>query len=152
MGKQILLLVVLVFSGVASQAGGDVPFYETSYSSDVTFDDGINYESFVQGITTQNAVTLEQALELVPRDFYKNYVLVYRSRSLQDSNPLFPRAIVFGKSARFIMAFNGHKKQKGYNALEIIQFREKAHRWEFREILFQEGKVPTFSEANPKNV
>ncbi len=121
-----------------------------SYTSDVNFDDGIDYEGLVNKIETNSATTLEQVLHLVPQEFFANYVLMYRSRSLQDANPLFPRAIVFGRSAKFIMAFNGHEKQKGYNNLEIIQFREKTFRWEFREITFAEGQAPRFSEPNPQ--
>ncbi|MBY0384495.1 hypothetical protein K2X05_04985, partial [bacterium] len=82
---------------------------------------------------------------LVPQEFFQNYVLMYRSRSLQDASYLMPRAIVFGRSAKFIMAFNGHEKQKGYNNLEIIQYREKTQRWEFREITFSQYKPPVFS-------
>lgn len=146
--QKLTWLVVSFFCGIAQAE--QIPFYEKSYTSDVKFDDGINYETLVTNIQVSKAQTLEQVLELVPKDFYNNYVLVYRSRSLQDANPLYPRAIVFGKSSKFIMAFNGHKKQKGYNNLEMIQFREKEFRWEFREITFVDGKPPVFSEANPK--
>ncbi len=124
--------------------------YESKEEANVNYDDGITYESLVETIRKSEATSLEETIALLPSDFLRHYVLMYRSRSLQDASPLFPRAIVFGRSARFILAFNGHEKQKGYNNLEIIQFRDKEHRWEFREITFSAEKPPTFSEANPK--
>lgn len=153
--KQFIVLVILFFSGVQAFAddhydADDRYDYQQIYSSDVKYDDGISYDTLVEKIKTNGVQTLEATLELVPKQFYENYVLVYRSRSLQDSSPLFPRAIVFGRSSKFIMAYNGHKKQKGYNNLEMIQYREKEFRWEFREITYIDGKAPVFSEANPK--
>jgi hypothetical protein len=145
-----MFFISLVFTFLIANAGYGLTAPPSAYSSDVTYDDGINYESLVEKIQTSGTQTLEQALDLVPQEFYINYVLMYRSRSLQDANPRYPRAIVFGRSAKFIMAFNGHERQKGYNNLEIVQFREKSFRWEFREITFESGKAPHFSEANPK--
>ncbi len=132
-----------------SQAQYETPLPASSYTSDIKHNDGIDYDSLVEKITAGGAKTLEQTLALIPSEFYANYVLMYRSRSLQDANPRYPRAIVFGRSARFIMAFNGDDRQKGYNNLEIIQFRDKTYRWEFREITFVEGQAPRFSEPNP---
>lgn len=145
-----MFLISLALFFFAANAEKIDPNYTSTYTSDVKHDDGINYESFVEGIKASGAQSLEQALNLVPQEFYANYVLMYRSRSLQDANPRYPRAIVFGRSAKFIMAFNGHERQKGYNNLEIVQFREKTFRWEFREITFENGLAPRFSEANPK--
>lgn len=145
------LFAVILFTSVSAFSTEEGGYYfEKGYTSNVNHDDGISYDGLVEKMQASGAQTLEQTLDLVPQEFYQNYVLVYRSRSLQDSSPLFPRAIVFGRSSKFIMAFNGHKKQKGYNNLEIIQFREKEFRWEFREITFNDGKAPSFSEANPK--
>ena len=41
------------------------------------------------------------------------------------------------------MAFNGHTRQKGFQNIEIVQFREAEHRWEFREITFYSDKAPS---------
>ncbi len=146
----LLFTVIFISTQLAFADAEDDYNYSTIYTSDVKYDDGISYDVLVEKIKSTNAQTLEQTLALVPKEFYDNYVLIYRSRSLQDSSFLFPRAVVFGRSSKFIMAFNGHKKQKGNNNLEIIQFREKEFRWEFREITYVDGKAPAFSEANPK--
>jgi hypothetical protein len=76
-----------------------------------------------------------------------------RSASIQDASDAHPRAIVFGDDARFIFTFNGEPSQRGYDAVEILQFRERTDelpaRWELREIRFRDGKSPELSEANP---
>lgn len=149
---RFLFFIAFLVIGIADSLANQDELYDYNriYTSDVNHNDGIDYDSLVHKINATGAQSLEDVLQLVPKEFYDNYVLVYRSRSLQDASPLYPRAVVFGRSAKFIMAFNGHEKQKGYNNLEIIQFREKEFRWEFREITFIDGKTPVVSEPNPK--
>jgi hypothetical protein len=137
--KYLFILIVLFHSSLSAQ-----------YTSDINYDDGISYDSFSEKIKNQSINSLESSLNLVPKEFWQNYVLVYRSRSLQESSFEFPRTILFGRSARFILAFNGHKHQRGFNNLEMVQFREESKSWEFREITFLPGQSPQFSEANPK--
>ncbi len=139
--KSILSLFVISIS---------LNLWAQSYTSNVNFDDGIDFDSLAQKIVENKVYTLEETLDLIPEDFFDNYVLMYRSRSLQEAQYLSPRAIVFGRSAKFIISFNGHSQQRGFNNLEIIQFREKTHSWEFREISYLENQLPHISEANPK--
>lgn len=135
-----ITFIVLLFSYIGASA-----VYEESFSAD----DKIDYNTFKYAIEKKGVTTLEQALSLAPKEYYDHYVLVYRSRSLQEASFLHPRAIVFGKTGRFIMAFNGHEKQKGYNNLEIIQYDEPRRRWQFHEIVFNPGQKPKFIN-NPK--
>lgn len=135
------------FAFLLASASG---FAFAGYSVDPNVDDGIDYDRFRRGIEGGGLRSLEESLALLPPRFLETHVLVYRSRSLQDSSYIYPRVIAFGRSGKFIVTFNGHEKQRGYNKLEIVQFREAAQRFEFREITFQEGKAPSFSEANPK--
>ncbi len=134
------LLVLLISSTSLAQ--------QYRYESSIDHDDQINIDLFKNNIEVSGANTVDEALGLIPSEFFENYVLVYRSRSLQDSSFEYPRAIVFGKSARFIMSFNGHESQKGYNSIEAIQFREDEQKWEFHEITFSETTPPKF-EKNP---
>lgn len=114
-------------------------------------DDGIDYDRLKIAVQDDQSIrSLEQTLALVPKPFFDKYVLLYRSRSLQGSSYLKPRAVVFGRSARFVFAFNGDEKHDGYNTLEIIQFRQATNRFEFHEITFESGKLPRFSDPNPK--
>jgi hypothetical protein len=141
-------LVCLLLLGLSHQLWAQD--YLSTYTFDDRLDDQVSIDSFWQNIENQNTQTLEEALELLPNKFFENYVLMYRSRSLQESSFLFPRAIVFGQTARFILSFNGHPKQRGYDNLEIVQFREDTHSWEFREITFYQDRSPHLSEANPR--
>ena len=127
------------------------PIAHAGYPVDPNAIDGMDYDLFRKTIESDSKYyTLESALEIVPKKMFSNHVLVYRSRSLQESSYLYPRAIVFGTSGKFIFTFNGHEKQRGFDKLEIIQFREKENRFEFREIIFPKDQAPIFSEANPK--
>lgn len=128
-------------------------------SVDPDYDDQINFDSFRTAIENSfregprkraKIDTIEEALNLVPKKFFDFHVLVYRSRSLQKASYLFPRAIVFGRSGKFTLAFNGHPSQRGYKQIEMIQFREKTNRWELRSATFEQGKAPVFSEPNPR--
>lgn len=138
--KPLLLLLLLPLPSWGSSTG---------YTSNISHNDNIDFQSFKNGIQSKKINTVDEALKLIPSELFKNYVLVYRSRSLQESSFLYPRAIVFGRSARFILAFNGHPRQRGFNNLEIIQFDEAQQKWDFHEITFSESNSPRF-EKNPK--
>lgn len=78
--------------------------------------------------------------------YMSHYTLGYDSRSLHGSSKEFPRAIVYGERANFIITFNGHPKQDAYNMLETVEFNYDENRFEFREIAFSEGgKFPVGS-------
>lgn len=146
------ILYLIVFFSSSSYAVLKDAYYsaERYYGSD-----GLSFESLVADIQSKNkeSITvsrLDDVLSLLPEEFLKGYALVYRSRSLQEASAEYPRAIVFGHSAEFILAFNGHAKQRGYNQLEMIQYRAKERRWEFREMTFTEGQSPQVSGPNPK--
>jgi hypothetical protein len=123
--------------------------HAAGYNVNPDYDDEISFEILQDKIKSKNVSTLDGALAQLPNYYLENYVLMYRSRSLQQSTFEYPRAIVFGKSGKFILAFNGNPNHRGYNNLEMIQFREKTNRFEFREVTFADGKAPVVSEANP---
>jgi hypothetical protein len=98
--------------------------------------------------------SVEAALERL-HSVYPNlfdlYLLSYHSRSLQGSSPLKPRAIVFDPSGHFVMSFNGDRTQRGGNAIEIMRFLPEQRRFEFQEVVFEDGQEvgPKFSQVNP---
>lgn len=103
-------------------------------------------------IESQNLTRIEDVVERLPEEYRQNYTLMHASRSLQEATPAFPRAILFGKNASLILAFGGSPDLVGYDSLEVIQYRDQSHQFEFRRILFHEtsaGKRPEFSPANP---
>jgi hypothetical protein len=118
----------------------------------VPLDQEYSLEKLLTDIQNKNLNTIEEVIAQLPKHMTdKNYVLMYRSRSLQEATPESPRAIVYTPTASFILTFNGgHKKQKGYNSLEMIQFRKDTQSFEFRELSFHENSSPQLSEANPR--
>jgi hypothetical protein len=98
--------------------------------------------------SSQGPESVEDVLSQLSTDLLKYYSLIRESRSLQESSPQNPRVVLFGQDAKFILAFNGDPKEKGYNTLEAIQFTP-GKTFEFREIEFIKGKKPQISEANP---
>lgn len=107
----------------------------------------LTFEGVVGLIEKHGIQSIPELLPRLPRDYRSHYTLMYRSRSLQAASYLNPRAIVFGADAKLILAFNGHPSQKGYDRLEIIQFRDETKSFEFREITF--GSKVHVSPPNP---
>ncbi|MEQ1879057.1 MAG: hypothetical protein ABL958_20625, partial [Bdellovibrionia bacterium] len=105
------------------------------------------FEDLAAIIKSGNVKSIEQLLPLLPEELRADYVLMYRSRSLQDASFENPRAIMFGKDARLVLSFNGDPSHKGFSEIEAIQYREKEARFEFREIQF--GARVDISAANP---
>lgn len=112
-----------------------------------------NFLKLKELIINKKLKTIESVIAELP-DYMlnNNYVVMYRSRSLQQATIKSPRIITFTPTARFILSFNdGNNNLKGNSNLEIIQFNDQEARFEFREIVFGNGQqLPTISEANPK--
>lgn len=92
--------------------------------------------------------TVAEVVEHLPREYKENYTLAYDSQSLQGSSYENPRAILFGRTAQFVLSFNGHPSQQHYNAFEAMQFREGSESFELYSIVFENGTA-SFSEPNP---
>lgn len=89
--------------------------------------------------------TIEDYLALLKTKFpeyFNGFSLVYDSRSVQESDYINPRAIVFGTSGRLIITFNGSPKQKGYAAIETMEYSNEFG-FRFREIGFAKNGYKT---------
>jgi len=109
-----------------------------SDSKDPTYDDLV-------GILKSNPKisTIQELLNILNQRFpsyFERFTLAYRSRSLHGSSPTHPRALVFGRTARLVLTFNGNVEQDAYDKLEIMRFDDRQKRFEFREIAFKEGR------------
>lgn len=103
--------------------------------------DGFDFEELQKILQEKKFSKLDDLLDDLNQnqpDFMSRYTLVYDSKSLHESSKEFPRAIVYGENGKFIISFNGHPKQKGYDLLEVVQFNDKSKRFEFREIQFND--------------
>ena len=109
-------------------------------------------EALKKIISDNNVTTIEQLLPLLPQELRSNYTLVYDSQSpLQNGDRVNPRAILFGKSGKFILTFNGGGKDPavaGGNEIEVMQFNGKS--FEMYELVFEKNKpVKGFENKNP---
>jgi len=143
---KLMGVIGLVLVATGSQAS--FSYYEFHDSTNLSF------ETVKQIIEENEFTTMEETLEYLKvyyPEFFANYILMYKSRSLQQASFENPRAILMDLSAQFVFSFNGNKDQRGFNKLEIMQFRDDENRFEFREIsFFENGAKPSFSEANPR--
>ena len=115
----------------------------------------MTYEKLKELITnpSRRITKISSLIEALPQHMKDdNYVVMYRSRSLQHATPTKPRVLVYSPTARLILSFNGGDTNvKGHDSIEVIQFRDSSARFEFREIQFgKEDELPTFSDANPR--
>ncbi len=114
---------------------------------------GFTYEDLKALIETNNLTRIEDVIEQLPAEFNSHYCLMHTSRSLQGASPQAPRALLFGKDAKLIIAFTGAPHLGNYAALEVMQFRQDTQQFEMRQISFPQeiGRRSTvqFSEKNP---
>lgn len=109
----------------------------------------LDAQSLVRQFEADHVDSVEAAVRALPPALRSRYALVFRSRSLQQASLEAPRAILYGNDARFVVSFNGDPAQRGYGALEVMEYDAAAARFEYREIGFDQGR-PTLSAANPE--
>lgn len=80
--------------------------------------------------------------------YFSNYVMAYRSRSLQQATPQLPRVILFNQNADMVMSFNGHSEQRGFPNIEMMRFHHTKNSFEFYEISFNNNRAE-MSAPNP---
>src|SRR5256885_10047748 len=90
-----------------------------------------------------------------PRSTLFPYTTLFRSsRSLQGASPENPRVILYGPDARFIVTFNGSPAQRGFRAVETMEFEDASKEFRLRELLFPERAAGpekvVVSEVNPQ--
>jgi hypothetical protein len=103
-------------------------------------------------VTTHSANSPDDFLTFWKKErpeYFSDYVLAYRSRSLQKASPMAPRVVMFNTNADMVIAFNGHEKFKGHEVIEMMRFNHLQKSFEFYEMSFQEGR-PQLSAPNPK--
>jgi len=82
-------------------------------------------------------------------NFFDQYVLMYKSRSLQTSSFMFPRVLLNSPNSTTIISFNGDPSDNGYDKLEVMRFDPQSTKFTFNEISFLDGEL-NLSENNPQ--
>jgi hypothetical protein len=117
----------------------------------------LNYAELTKTIRDHQVRSIDELLPLLPENYRKNYTFVYQSRSLQAPavSPQWPRTILYGEDAKFLMAFTKNPatppESQLEDSLETIEFNEAKSVFQFRLIPFAPGKDPlaTEPEINP---
>jgi hypothetical protein len=100
-------------------------------------------------VRSGRARSVEEIVKALPRSFRSRFVLMERSRSLQEASPEFPRALLYGEDARLVLSFNGHPSQRGYGTLEAIEYDPASLTYTLRSFDFR-GQTPRISPPNPE--
>lgn len=110
----------------------------------------LDFAALQTQISSHGVTTVEGLIQVLPESLRTHYTLIFQSRSLQGASYTYPRAILFGDDATFVLSFNGDPSQRGYDAVETMQFEAASSTFLFREIRFGEpGTPPSISDANP---
>ncbi|MEZ4749510.1 MAG: hypothetical protein R3B54_02445 [Bdellovibrionota bacterium] len=127
-------------------------FLEALRADSAMDEDGDNF-SFVdlkELIESRDLRNVEDVLPLLPENLRTHFVLIEDSKSLQGATEKNPRAVLYARRGRFVLTFNGDPTQRGYRSLEMMEYQEDSHSYEFRRIDFPQSGPAVFSEANPK--
>jgi len=146
------LLSVLIFLAAALPATQYYPGVSTNYVLDsVPLDQELTLDKLMSAITTQHLNTIEDVAAFLPPEMkHYNYVVMFKSRSLQEASVTNPRIISYTPSARFVVTFNGGDPDMyGSDTIEMVQFDDKKSRFDFYELQFNDSGLPTLSQANP---
>ncbi len=110
-------------------------------------------KSVVKILSSGNVRSVEDFLGTIYRSgqkkFFRNYVLMFNSRSIQAATFKDPRVIMFSKDDEFVMTFNGNNTQEGGKRMEMMQFNRKQRAFEFFDIDFDKPPSETVSDINP---
>ena len=90
----------------------------------------------------------EEVIAKLPPEVRARFVLMLKSRSAQEASAENPRALLYNEAGTFWVSFNGSKEQRGFEALELMQYDPRTKDYEFREILYRNGQAE-ISEPNP---
>ncbi len=110
---------------------------------------GTALDAWLADIDHQHAASVGAAIALLPVGLRTDYVLVFASRSLQAASFTAPRAVLYGTDGRFIVTFNGDSGQRGFEAIETMEFDERTGTFHFRELRFRPDGVAELSADNP---
>ncbi|MCC6138426.1 MAG: hypothetical protein IT287_07315, partial [Bdellovibrionaceae bacterium] len=101
---------------------GDNAYSNTYLRNPVPLDQEMSFEKLMAAIKDKKLLTIESVIAELPSHMTdSNYVVMYRSRSLQGATPEAPRIITYTPTASFMLTFNGNASQAGGQTLEMIQ-------------------------------
>lgn len=141
-------LTILGCGGLPHKTDSEYRKPATDYSygkAQISANQYLRFNDLKDILVNNNVSSVEQALPILNSKYYdylRFHTLMYGSFSIQQSSFEEPRALVFGPDARFIFSFNGNPDQLGGKSIETVEYSDKTHSFQFREIAFK--KYPGF--------
>ncbi len=81
-------------------------------------------------------------LKAAMSEFKNNYTLIFESFSRQDASYKNPRALIYTNDAKLILSFNGHPGQRGFDEIEMLQFKKDS--FTFQRLAVHNGRLKFF--------
>ena len=133
-------------------AGGPGFYFDTAeLRHAIRLDQELTFQQLLDEISSNGIVTIPDLIGALP-DYMRNdnYVLMYRSRSLQSATENAPRVIVYTPTASLVLAFNGGESgSAGGKSVETVQFDQDTKQFVFHELVFDGRSAPQVSGPNP---
>ena len=128
---------------------------QLSESSDKPIEDLYSYEDLEKLIKEKKVKTIDELIEVLPRDYKKGFALIYKTRALNrgHATPVRPRILVFGTTGRLMITINSHPEGRRAKAgdteiIESIEFTSTGAK--LREFHLDGINVPnTNVDVNP---
>lgn len=115
------------------------------YGTQATPEYNLSCEEFFTLLKSTQASTAEEVLRAIRRErpkFLDRVVYAYETRMPYDgASFLYPRIVAYGGTARTVLNFAGHKRQKFYDRVETMCFNEKEDQFEFFDVAFPKEEV-----------
>lgn len=110
---------------------------------------GITIRDLETWVNRGEVRSVEEAIRRLPPAMRARFVLMERSRSLQEASASAPRAILHDERAELMVSFNGAPGQRGYGTLEAIGRDASGLHFELRRFDFTVSPARV-SPPNPK--
>jgi len=99
---------------------------------------------------TKKPVTMADFLGALPDSHRDNVVFVHRSHSLHKSSPEFPRQIIFGNDARFLLAISALPEDSENDVAEFAEYNDHTGTYHFGTIDFDPELEKPALNLNPR--
>ena len=93
-------------------------------------------------VVEDGATQIEDVVRKLPQDMRRRFTLVHSGKALLETNSAYPGVILFGDTAKTLIAYNGSPDQIGFSSLDILEFDEKTQNYRPARFLFS----PTAAE------
>lgn len=99
-------------------------------------------EAVYAAVTAGTVTSVDELIDFLPADYFGHFTLMRQSRSRHDASREYPRVLLFGNDARFLMAIGTDPADPNVDVVEMAQLDRASGLWTYREIDFG-GEQPS---------